>query len=114
MDATDALPHLPLEPATHSPVFNAAATITGGDSATEERRDPLEGFERFLLTCCSFSHSDDELWRRVAEDIAARECKMDPHQAVRFEISVDYVLSRLGLPGWTVVKAHADAAKGQA
>lgn len=66
--------------------------------------DGLAAFEHFLLTHCSVTQSDEELWRCVARGVARLERDMDASQVERFEIAIDFILSRRGLPSWAVIK----------
>lgn len=66
--------------------------------------DGLLEIERFLATSSPFSLPDDELWQRMASLMAEIEGRMDSVQAARFEIFVDDVLLRQGLPSWSVVR----------
>lgn len=72
--------------------------------AVDPVTDPIAEFEHFLLTHCSITQSEDELWRCVARGIARLEQTMDAVQVDRFEIAVDFILSRQGLPGWAVIR----------
>jgi len=72
--------------------------------------DPVAEFERAMFTGYSFNQSEEELWQRIADDVQRHEKAMDAPAVARFEMKVDYVLSRHGLPSWMVIKRRLEQA----
>lgn len=69
-----------------------------------EARLPIIEFEQRLHRHCAQTWDDDVFWEHVSRDLGALAAGMSAVEIQRFETSADYLLSRLGLPAWTIVK----------
>jgi hypothetical protein len=83
--------------------------IAQHDPAAVDAPDPLDRplaeFEHCLHAHIAEAGDDQRFWHQVAHDLHRMEAGMDAVQVGRFEIAVDGLLSRLGLPAWSVTRA---------
>lgn len=72
--------------------------VEGRGTNAETMDAELLQFEDRLRSRIIMVEADAEFWEHVASDLQSLEACMDAAQVQRFEISVDGLLSRLGLP----------------